>query len=165
MDGFVPPANRPDAISAAEDLIRKNLAWLSDRLRPRYGDQAEDLAQEVLLRAAVQDVPSKIRYPKAFLLRAATNLATDKARREQRERKAIADSLIFQPAPSDGSPEEMITLKKNVLALPSELRDALVLTKIKGLSYEDVAVLKGWKVRTVKDRVRQALLLIETMRG
>ncbi|WP_395443826.1 RNA polymerase sigma factor [Caulobacter sp. UC70_42] len=164
MDGFVPPATPSDVMSAAEALVRQYGDWLRNRLRIRYGDEAEDLAQEAIIKTAAQDASSQVRHPKAFLLAVANNLAVDRARRERRERQGHADALLMQTRSTALTTEDLLVLKDIVLALPSELRDALVLTKIKGLSYEDVAALKGWKVRTVKDRVRQALVITQAAR-
>lgn len=164
MDGFVQSDTRPDVMSAADALVRQYGEWLKDRLRPRYGDDADDLAQEALIRTAAHEASTEVRHPKAFLLKVAKNLAIDRARRERRERLGEADALLFQPAEPALTVEDLLVLKDIVVALPPELRDALVLTKIKGLSYEEVALLKGWKVRKVKERVRQALIMTQAAR-
>ncbi len=164
MDGFVPPAARSDLLGAAELFARRYGGWLKDKLRLRYGDQADDLAQEALLRAAAHESAAPVDHPKAFLLTVARNLAVDRARKARREHAHNDEAGALQPLVTLASQEDLVLLKQIVLALPPELRDALILTRIKGLSYEDVAALRGLKVRTVKDRVRRALAMTQAMR-
>ncbi|SFI52040.1 RNA polymerase sigma factor [Caulobacter sp. UNC279MFTsu5.1] len=164
MDGFARPLTQLDATSVLDRLVRLYGAWLKDALLPRYGDLAEDLAQEALLRAAAHEASGEIEHHKAFLLKVAQNLAIDRARRSQRERAQLVGDEPFRAQSTPPSQEEQVLLKQIILSLPQELREVLVLTQIKGLTFRQVAALTGAKERTVKDRLRQALVRTKAMR-
>jgi RNA polymerase sigma factor (sigma-70 family) len=158
MDGFSSPAPAPaqlaDAVAA---LCRQYDNWFRPALRKRYGDQADDLAHECYLRAAAKEAVGGIEHPRAFLLTIADNLVRDRARQRQREDRRHAESLSLTSQSSAPPQEHTLTLKQIVLALPPELRDVFLLTRIQGLSYREVAVLRNIPERTVKDRVRRAI--------
>lgn len=164
MDGIASPLPGIDLTRVVERLARRYGDWLTAALRPRYGDLAEDLAQEALLRAAAHEASGEIEHHKAFLLKVAQNLAIDRARRAQRERAQLVGDEPFRAQSTPPSQEEQVLLKQIVLSLPQELREVLVLTQIKGLTFRQVAALTGAKERTVKDRLRQALLRTKAMR-
>jgi RNA polymerase sigma factor (sigma-70 family) len=161
MDGFFPPAPaRPSLAVAVDALFRRYDTWFRRALRKRYGDLADDLAHEAYLRTAAHEAEGKLRYPKAFLLNVANNLATDQFRRRQREDDHVAYSsaLTF---PSTVAPQEYrLILKQIVLALPPELRDVFVLSHIDGLTHRESALQLGLTERTVKDRMRRATLRV-----
>lgn len=164
MDGFAPPSATIDIASAVEALARRYGDWLKDKLRLRYGDQAEDLAHEALLRTAAHEAANEVEHHKAFLLKVADNLALDRARRARRERAYIRDTYTVQLRATPPSQEELTHLKKILLALPPELRQVLILTQIKGMTHREVSLLTGVPERTVKDRVRRALVKTQAMR-
>ncbi len=158
MDGFSPPAaNPPDLTRTIENLVRHYGTWLREALRPRYGAMADDLAHEAFLRAAAQDAAGEVRHHRAFLLTIANNLARDRLRRVRREADHVTLIEAVQPQSAAPSQEQTVLLKQIVLALPQELRDVFVLTHIQGLTYREIAALRGIPERTVKDRMRRAL--------
>jgi len=161
MDGFFPPAPvRASLALAVDSLFQRYDAWFRPALRKRYGDLADDLAHEAYLRAAVHEAEGKVRYPKAFLLNVANNLATDGFRRQRREEDHFVDSSVFTSQATDASQEYELILKQIVLALPPELRDVFVLSHITGLTHREIALQLGLTERTVKDRMRRATLRV-----
>ncbi|CAN5226344.1 pyoverdine signaling pathway sigma factor FpvI [soil metagenome] len=161
MDGFFPPAHPRSELSlAVESLCRRYDAWFRRVLRHRYGDQADDLAHEAYLRAAAHEAEGRVQHPKAFLLNVANNLATDRRRRELREND-YATYLGAFPTQSTAATQEMaVTLKQILLALPSELRDCLIMSRVNGQTHGEIALQLGLTKRTVKDRVRRASILV-----
>ena len=112
------------------------------------------------VRAAAQEAEGKVRYPKAFLLSVASNLATDRMRKEARENDYATYRGAF-PTQSTAATQEMaLTLKQIVLALPPELRDCLIMSRVDGLTHGEIALQLGLTKRTVKDRVRRAAILV-----
>lgn len=158
MDGFSSPAPTQARLAeAVAALYQRYDNWFRDVLRRRYGDQADDLAHESYLRAAAKEAVGEIEHPRAFLLTIASNLARDRARQQRREEKRQADAEPLTSPSTAASQEHALTLKQIVLALPPELRDVFLLTRIQGLSYREVAELRNIPERTVKDRVRRAI--------
>jgi len=161
MDGFVPPAlARSEMALAVESLFRRYDTWFRRVLRRRYGDMADDLAHEAYLRTAAHDAQGKVLHHKAFLLRVANNLATDRLRRQQREDDYAVSSATLELQSTSVSQEDALTLKQILLALPPELRDVLVLGHVKGLTHREIALALGQTERTVKDRMRRALIKV-----
>ena len=143
-------------------LFRTYGAWLARALRRRYGDQAEDLAQEAFLRAArYGDTGAVIRHPKALLLRIAHNAAADQA---QRHSEAVArDSVVVDFSgyflePSQSAEQiELLLLKQLILQMPPIYRDVFVLSRFRGMSYSVIAVELDIPIKTVEWRMSKAL--------
>lgn len=153
MDGFSPPIlpapNRNDS------LFRRYGEWLRDKLRLRYGDAGEDLTHEAFLRLVAK--AGEVQHHKAFLLTVADNLARDQFRKDQRQRARAHDVEAFTSTSTAAPQEQALLIKQIVLALPQELRDVLILSLIQGLTYREIAALRGIPERTVKDRMRRAM--------
>jgi RNA polymerase sigma factor (sigma-70 family) len=160
VDGTSSPAQPSADIAASlERLFRRHDRWLRGALRKRYGaDLVDDLAQETFLKAAPSDVAGAIRHPKAFLLQVAANLVRDRVRKTRREVAEDAPQNALHARFAAPSQDAALTLKQIVLALPVELRDVFVLNHIQGLTYQEIARLRGIPVTTVQHRMRQALV-------
>ena len=133
--------------------------WLRQVLIGRYGpDDADDLFQETWLRIARYADWTNVRYPRAFLLRVAVNLAQDRVgRRIKRDRlllevQKIGGSAVEQPAQT-----EALVAKELVLGLPQPLRDVFVLSRVGGLSNSQIAEQLGISPKTVEWRMTKAL--------
>lgn len=142
-------------IDGLAELYRRHAGWLRRRLRRRFGDLAEDLAQETWLRAGAAAL-REARHPRAFLLRAAAHLGADHGRREARRRallEAAPSSLPTQPP----AQVEALLVKEAILALPEPLRDVFLLHRFEGLSYAEIGERLGISPRTAEWRMAQAL--------
>lgn len=124
----------------------------------RYGvDDAEDLVQETWLRLTPYWPTNEVRHPKALLLRVASNLAVDLFSRRDRRGK-----LGEEVANMDGWGVEMprqsdeLLAKQLVLGLPQPLRDVFVLSRISGLSNNQIAEQLGISPKTVEKRMTKA---------
>lgn len=102
----------------------------------------------------------------SWCYRVAANTCLDFLRKKKR---TAADSLEamketgFDPADEAPGTEETVLrqeehrqLRQAIAALPEEQRDALVLTQLEGLPYEQVAATLGVEPGTVKSRVNRA---------
>lgn len=137
------------------DLYRKHAAWLTRRLRRSFGDEAEDLVQEAYLRLARLPSDQAVLHPRALLMRVASNLGLDHLRRVDRH-KALSEEAS---SPSAGLDEaERLAVKSLVLSLPDDVRDVFVLSKVVGLTYEEIAVRTGLSVKAVEWRLSRAMI-------
>ncbi|WP_028104089.1 sigma-70 family RNA polymerase sigma factor [Pseudoduganella violaceinigra] len=138
-------------------LLRLVLRLLRDQA------EAEDVVQETFLRA-YRALP-RFRGEAAFftwLYRIALNGARNAIlRRRQRGAPALLPSQA--PAPEIGTPESMLLSKQVMLAidaaleaLPLELRTAIVLREIEGLSYEEIGEIMECPLGTVRSRLFRA---------
>ncbi|MGH9118553.1 MAG: sigma-70 family RNA polymerase sigma factor [Acidimicrobiales bacterium] len=130
-------------------------AHLSDR------DQADDLTQEVYLRA----IPALGRFrgeapARLWLLSIARRTCADGVRRRRRYRGLVdrlrASERDTARAPAGADPLGHIAIDALVRTLPTERRDAFVLTQVLGLSYGEAARVCSCPVGTIRSRVARA---------
>ena len=157
-----------------------SLATLSERHRPeivRYltrllgdRDEAEDVCQEVFLRAhrafARLAPDSNCR---AWLYRIATNSGLNAARQRARRLARAADvELDGLPGDSGASPERRVQLRAVATAvetLPPRQRAALVLRQFQGLGYAEIAATLGGNEAAARANVYQALKRLRAALG
>lgn len=149
---------------ALDTLYRSHAPWLRDRLSQRYGpDLADDLVQEAYLRLP----PEPIRFPKAFLLRAAINLALDhfrslgRAGRRDRQAARVAhgDLAPGHEASQPAEQEDRLLLAEIVLKLPPLYQDVFMLSRGANLTYEAIARRLNIPIKTVEWRMSKALAM------
>jgi len=128
--------------------------------------EAEDVVQETFLKA-YRALP-RFRGEAAFytwLYRIALNGARNAIlrRRQRSGPHGVAPSQLPAPVPEIGTPESMLLSKQVVQAidaaleaLPLELRTAVVLREIEGLSYEEIAQIMECPLGTVRSRIFRA---------
>ena len=136
------------------DLVAPLRPVLHGYCRRLTGDvwDAEDLVQDTLLRAfgTLGSIFTRIENPRAYLLRTATNLWIDAARRRGTEADALAEAAP-DPAPSGdtaGAVRDAGTVLLQRLA-PQE-RAAVVLKELFDYSLEEIAAVLGTTVGAVK---------------
>jgi RNA polymerase sigma factor (sigma-70 family) len=123
-------------------------------------DSAADAAQEAFLSAYRNLRAFRGGSFRSWLLRIATNACYDTLRARKRRPSVSLDagaddeddaSPLQLPDPSE-SPDET-ALRRELAALPEDQRAVLILSDIEGLSYEEIAVVTGANLGTVKSRL------------
>lgn len=148
-DGGTPPL--------AEAYLRHR-AWLTALLTKRYGEHdAADIAQDTWLRVQRYASPSPIRRPKALLARIAVSLAIDRGRKATRQKLLDANHGVLSTEPIASSQEQALFFEQMMLALPPKLRDVFALNHVRGLTYREIAQLRGISVKAVEKRMTQAI--------
>lgn len=129
---------------------------------------AEDLAHEAYMRVSTASTARPILNFQTFLFQTARNLAIDHLRREQVRRRfmtdeAEPDALLSIPS-SQPSPEtstidgQRLALFDGALSqLPMRARRILLLHKVHGLGYPDIAQQLGVSESTVYNDIRLAM--------
>ncbi|WP_375595516.1 RNA polymerase sigma factor [Algihabitans albus] len=140
------------------------LAFLGRKAGPR--DQPRDLLHDLFVRMSQNAAAASIDDPRAYLFRAAANVAID-ATRAGRHRKTDAPPADLDgPTSRDPSPDALQTaiardrlrrLDESLAKLPEETRAMIYLLRIEGESYDAVAALFGLSKSTVEKRVAKAL--------
>ena len=102
----------------------------------------------------------------SWVYRIAANCCMDWLRKQKRDRSVSMEPMKeqgFDPAdPSPGTEDQVIAadehrrLREAIAQLPEDQREALVLTQLERVSYEEVAVRLGVSEGTVKSRVNRA---------
>lgn len=152
--------NAPDAASQRdhfEQFFRRYEPRITGYLWRMTGqmEQAADLCQETFLRAWQQFATiSTYPHPEAWLLRVATNLALNQARRPV----ALALDPHFDPAGSDpsGRVVEREIVRQVLLAVPLKLRAPLILRAVYDLPYAEIGTMLDMSPDAVKMAVSRA---------
>ena len=150
--------------STLEVLYRRYSGWLTAKLRERFGSSfadPEDLVQETYLLIAPYQRDRVIRYPQAFLMRVASNLAHKKLLRTTSAAASTAAAAVaYDPereAGHDAAQLEALLYKQVVLAIPQPYRDVFMLSRFGNLTHGEIADHLGVSIKTVEWRMSQAL--------
>lgn len=150
------PASAPPGPLSSAFLTYR--AWLLGVLTLRYGaDAADDLAQDTYLRVHAYDPPAPVRSPRRLLMRIALNLASNRRRDGAFEIAVSPADAALTRLPTPSTQEEAAQLAQMLLALPPKLRDVFVLNHVTGLTYREIAALRGISQKTVEKRMSQAI--------
>jgi RNA polymerase sigma factor (sigma-70 family) len=148
-DGGTPPL---------ADAYLRHRAWLTALLAKRYGpDEAADIAQDTWLRIHRYAPPAPVLKPKALLARIALNLAANRMRKASRQTVTDPDHAVFSSRSIGGGQEQALFFEQMMLALPPKLRDVFALNHVRGLTYREIAQLRGISVKAVEKRMTQAI--------
>ncbi len=137
-------------------------------LTRRFGsaDQAAEVLQDSYFRLAdVQAAGRPVAKPRAYILQVVRNLAIDRIRRDRlrADRGAAAEDAIdlADPAPLPDSAliakQRLRLLDDALRAAPPKAREALLLSRVEGLSYARIAARLGVSESMVIKYVAQAL--------
>ena len=130
-------------------------------------EAAEDCGQEAMLRIwrNLENYRGDCAL-ESWVYRIATNCCMDWLRKKKRDLSVSVEPLReqgFDPAdPAPGTEEQAVTadercrLREAIALLPEEQREALVMTQLEKVPYEEAARLLGTTEGTVKSRVNRA---------
>lgn len=131
-------------------------------------EDIEDLMQDTFLKCFAADIKQTIHDPKAFIFRVAKNVAISEAKKKRHSTtNSIEDfgGIEVYEDERQVSPERQAENKRKLLLfsyalaeLPPEMSRALVMRKIDGLRFKQIATRLGVSVSTVEKRVATALL-------
>ncbi len=161
-------AQRGDA-DAFEQLMTplENLIW---RVCWHYTGQREtasDCAQEAMIRIwrSLDGYRGECAF-ESWVYRIAANCSMDAMRKQKRDKSESIEPMReagFDPAdPEPGTEEKVIAaerrrqLRECIARLPEDQREALILTQLEGVPYEEAAARLGTTEGTVKSRVNRA---------
>lgn len=148
-----------------EELIAPEMPFLARvaRSMSRSGAEADDLAQETLVKAfrAIDSFDGS--HPRAWLARIARNTAIN---RDQRNREFLSDEGLVEPDPAPGGeddPQELVAgaeidshLRVALDDLPGAFRTVVQLVDVEGLSYQEAADALEIPIGTVMSRLHRA---------
>jgi RNA polymerase sigma-70 factor (ECF subfamily) len=153
------------SVSAAflehNSFLKKFLA----RFFPEQHD-IEDVAQEAYLRAYVAEQSKEIEQPKAYLFRAAKNIALTKLTKKSRQITDyivdLSDSVVIG---SEATTEDEVEAEQTlgiyceaVAALPEKCRQVYLLRKVHGLSHREIAERMELSISSVEKYLLKGVL-------
>lgn len=144
--------------------------WLKTKLAVvRQGvppQDADDLVQEAFLRLGRYEQDHEVHSREAFVMRAAANLIVDRSRRMAVSPVGAGNELDLSAiAATDPLPDEQAEsqarldhLKEGLAALPEPVRRVLLMRRIDGMSFREIAIAENLSVNAVEKRVARATL-------
>jgi RNA polymerase sigma-70 factor (ECF subfamily) len=172
-DALTPPAGvRPDErdgsggrLTSAYITHRGQLVRFLTR-RLHSSATAEDVAQDLYLRLSA--IAASVRDPKAFLFRAAANLASNHARDEARRAalrvEAMADGLApiesLDPERRALGAERLRRVAAAVGALPDRTRAIFIMNRYDGLTQREIAQRLGVSQTAVENHMSKAIAVL-----
>ncbi len=169
-DGPSPPPGRLARVNALSRLYRDHWRDLCRYLAATFGQgppEPEDVAQLAFARVAAYDDIHALRNPKAFLWRTAYNIAISEKRSLSVRRRRADDvrDVFFAAAGDEFTPERVLAAKEQVAtvhavlaAMPAKRRRILVLNRIDGHSFAEIARRMGLSQTAVKKHVARAMI-------
>ncbi len=161
------PAGAPDADFARVALPHLDAAFNLARWLMRDPVAAEDVVQDAMLRAMRFFSGFRGENPRAWLLQIVRTTAYSRLAGVRDAREAAFDPAAELADPAD-TPEVVLqrvegeaVLATALAALPTELRECLVLRELEEMSYRDIARVTEVPIGTVMSRLfraREALL-------
>ncbi|WP_029723361.1 sigma-70 family RNA polymerase sigma factor [Salinispora cortesiana] len=139
-------------IRATQQQVRRFLAAL---ISPA---EADDLTQETYLRA-LRSLPSFAGRSSArtWLFSIARRVAVDHVRTATSRPRTVPMTNSHDVADADESGfDRQVALEQVIAALPTDRREAFVVTQVLGLSYAEAAQVCGCPVGTIRSRVSRA---------
>lgn len=129
----------------------------------RSREEAEDLAQEAIVRAYDAFDRFDGSNFKAWILRIVTNLYINKYRARQRgpQLGSLDDEGAIEPVSSEAElPDRLLfdpalgaEIEEALAAVPPDFRATVILSDIEGLSYQEIADAVGVPIGTVRSRL------------
>ena len=151
-----------DILRTLSDRYRAPLMAFFSRRTGGY-EEAEDLAQDVLLRVLQRKDLNDVEQPDAFIFKTARNLLQDRAKRARVVEKNQVELEIREEATEGLSPERVIQGKQELsraLSALDQLKDKtraiFILSRLEGMKYREIAELYGISVSAVEKHLIHA---------
>lgn len=161
--------NNRDAFERQAEKVFPSVFGTALRLT-RSREEAEDLAQEAIVRAYEAWDRFDGSNFKAWILRIVTNLYINRYRQRQRgpQLSSLEDEGVSEPVASESDvPDrqvfhELVTaeVEEALAKVPDDFRLAVILSDIEGLSYQEIADATGVPIGTVRSRLARGRAML-----
>jgi RNA polymerase sigma factor (sigma-70 family) len=158
----------PEPADSLSGLYLRYRRDIVDFIRRKFGPgppEPEDVAQAVFLQLAAQGERERIEDPRSFLLKAAQNVVLDHYRRSQRQpAPASGHELESRENLSEIDPERVVTAEERLRVLmcvlerlPARKRQMVLLSRIHGLSCQEIGRRLGVSAEAVQKQIERVL--------
>ncbi len=161
--------NLRDAFERQAERVFPSVFGTALRLT-RSREEAEDLAQEAIVRAYEAFERFDGSNFKAWMLRIVTNLYINKYRARQRgpQLNSLDDEASVEPVAAEGEiPDRIlfdnavgVEVEEALAKVPAEFRTAVILSDIEGMSYQEIADATGVPIGTVRSRLARGRAML-----
>ena len=128
----------------------------------RSGDQdlSEDIAQNVFLKVWIKKIEIDSGNIKSLLFKMATDEFISHIRKKKVEKEyteSIDFKLIREPDNNDDLLEKKVLFQKALNQLPEKQKTALLMNKMQGLTYKEIAEILNLSQKAIEKRIGLAL--------
>ena len=150
-------------------LYRRHWSRLCNYVRAQFGNgppDPEDVAQQVFEKFADLKNAELVRSPKAFLNRMAHNVVISEKRRQATRRQHVestqqenlnAESYDLSPERVFIAEEQFSMVEQAIAQMPEKRRRILLLNRVHGLSYAEIARQLGVSATAIKKQMYRAI--------
>jgi RNA polymerase sigma-70 factor (ECF subfamily) len=145
-------------LAGYDDFVR----WLTSRVG--CAELARDAMQDAFLRLERSNDIGPVQNPRAYLLRMALNLASNRRLADSRHLTFIEVEALLEIADDAPDPirtaearSELDALKRALAELPVRRRDIFLAAWVEEIPHQEIAARFGVSVRTVQLELKQAL--------
>jgi len=149
------------------DIFRKYYADLCRYVQHRFSGagEADDIVQDAFHNILKINSMGAIENPKAYLYRAARNIALNRIRQKDRQPATFVDldENEVLTIPMDRqliAQNDMIRVKRALQKLSEKDRTTFLLNRIEGKSYKEISQALGITVSSVEKRMMKVLAII-----
>jgi RNA polymerase sigma-70 factor (ECF subfamily) len=137
-------------VQAVECDVRRFCSWLT-----RPGSDLDDLVQETFLRAFRGLTTYMAQSPaRPWILSIARRVCLDAARKNSGA--SVVSASVESHFPVTSGSGSLVEIEMLIADIPTPFRDAFILVKVFGYSYDEVGVILGCPRGTVQSRVARA---------
>ena len=170
LSTFPSASDQARRATALANLHRDHWRDLCRYLAATFGQgppEPEDIAQIAFARVAAHSDFRAIENPKAFLWRTAQNIAVSEKRSQaaRRTEPRDVDGVAAAQQGDEVTPERLLAAREQIAAIvaaldamPAKRRRMLVLNRIDGLSFAEIARRTGLSQTAVKKHVARAMI-------
>lgn len=132
--------------------------------------EPEDVVQLAFTRYAALDAPERIKNPRAFLFTMVRNIVLDYRRTQDRADRYARDALAEACAAplQDASPERVVmewqrfdAINAALKRLPLKQQQVLAMSRLHGMTYEEIAVRTGWSLADISRQLVRAVAALD----
>lgn len=132
--------------------------------------EPEDVVQLAFTRYAALDAPERIQNPRAFLFTMVRNIVLDYRRSQDRADRYTRDVLAQAGAAplQDASPERVVmegqrfeAINAALKRLPLKQQQVLSMSRIHGMTYEEIASRTGWSLADISRQLVRAVAALD----
>lgn len=175
LSAFPSASEQARRATALASLHRDHWRDLCRYLAATFGQgppEPEDIAQIAFARVAAHKDFRSIENPKAFLWRTAQNIAVSEKRSQaaRRTEPQNVDGVAAEQQGDEVTPERLLAAREQIAAIaaaldamPAKRRRMLVLNRIEGLSFAEIARRTGLSQTAVKKHVARAMIDLDAV--
>ncbi|MBA4501757.1 RNA polymerase sigma factor [Marinobacterium marinum] len=154
---------------AIESIYIQHYPWLVAWLRQRVvcRESAQDLGQDTFLKMLSFSRPESIETPRAWLMVVANRLLINRFHRQQVEQDALRQValMMVQEVPSaevSVECEQLLTqiVEMLIRELPEKQYRTLIMARVEGMSYKEIALVLGVTPHSVKYYLVRAMAFL-----